>query len=488
MKSRILRGGIALTSARLLTRLFDLVRMLTVARWLGPDEMGVYAVGSLVVSALDECTQTGLAAALIQRQGGISPYILPARTVRAARGFLLGLVVFLSAPWMAHFFSSPGSLNILRTIALLPVINGFEPLFQTLSRKELDFTRIVMLQTGATLTALTVGLVAAAVRPDAWAMVWSALTNAFVLAVGAHFLSQPSQLKFSLHWKPLRDLRGFGFWIFISSIIAYSFLKGGDWVIGRLLDTKALALYEMALLISTTATAEVGQVVSNLSLPVFSQLQQDRERLFNAFRQSFGLLSLVTFAMATLVCAASPDLYRLALGNKWLAALPLIPWLTAWGICSIFGSVIAGLFQALGRPKTWVWITLPMLGLFAAGVYPMTRWQGALGVAILMASLGILMQAIRYHLVSRLLSISLMKVFRHIPVPALSCMVSASFTLWARSHMPALSPLPGLILSAACSASLYALLVFFARAWMEPSFDEILGLVKKILPGRMKQD
>ncbi len=128
LTDRLLRGGVTLTAARLLTRGFDLARMLTIARWLGPDEMGVYAVTTLALTAFDQLSETGLRSALIQRPGELSAYLLPVRTVQIVRGLLLGGVVFLSAPWISAFFDSPPSLILLRVMALLPVIKGFEPL------------------------------------------------------------------------------------------------------------------------------------------------------------------------------------------------------------------------------------------------------------------------------------------------------------------------------------------------------------------------
>ncbi|HQJ10167.1 MAG TPA: oligosaccharide flippase family protein, partial [Deltaproteobacteria bacterium] len=133
-------SGITLGSARLLYRSLDVVRILTIARWLGPDEMGVYAVATLIITALEQISQTGLHQALIQRQGDISSYLLPVRTIQALRGIALGLLVYVSAPVIAGFFNSPKSLEVLRIMALYPVITGFEPLAVTLWQRELQFT------------------------------------------------------------------------------------------------------------------------------------------------------------------------------------------------------------------------------------------------------------------------------------------------------------------------------------------------------------
>lgn len=468
LTDRLLRGGLTLTGARLLIRGFDLARMLTIARWLGPDEMGVYAVAALALAALDQLSETGLRPALIQRPGELAAYLLPVRTIQLVRGLLLGGIVFLSAPWMAAFFDSPASLAILRVMALLPVIKGFEPLFETLVRKELRFAPVVALQTGASLVSLGVGLVMAYLRPDAWALVLAGLSGAAVTTVGAHFFSERRNLGVSFDWRPLKELRRYGFWIFINSLAAYFFLRGGEWVIGRSLDVGSLALYQMAFLISTTVTMEIGGVVAQLAFPVFSQLQAERERLETAFRQSFGMISVITLAVAGLVCVCSPDFYPLVLGNQWLAALPLVPWLAVWGVCSLFAGFMGGLFQALGRLRLWVRTVLGMTVLFAIGVIPLTTWQGARGVAILMAGIGVLMQGVRYLLIGRLLSLSWSTVFRHVFVPALACLFSVWLVTWIRGGLPLIGPLVGLILSAVGLVGFYVLFLLLGQRWMEP--------------------
>jgi O-antigen/teichoic acid export membrane protein len=447
--------------------------MLTIARWLGPQEMGVYAVASLALTALEQFSETGLRQAIIQRQEDISSYKVPVRTVQAVRGIILGAIVFTTSPWIAAFFDSPKSQKILCTVAIIPVIRGLEPLFVTLSQKELRFAPIVVLQVLASSVGLTIGLIAAYFRPDAWALVFSSLSVAIVMTVGGHLLSDRRDLGLSFDWRSLVDIRSFGFWIFVNSIVSYIFIRGGDWMIGRLLDVKTLALYQMAFLICSVVTSELGVVMSQLSLPVFSHLQQDRERLQAAFSQTFGIVSIFTLAMAGLVCACSPDFYRLVLGEKWLAALPLVIPLTIWSVCAMFAGILAGVFQALGRPKLWTQTAFLMVCLLAAGIFPMTHWLGALGVAILMAFIGVLMQLIRYGIISRLLGLRFTKVLQHVVTPSVACIVSIVITSRIRSLIPMGNYLTGLIVSAFSLLSVYAICLGICNRWIEPSPREL---------------
>ena len=190
------------------------------------------------------------------------------------------------------------------------------------------------------------------------------------------------------------------------------------------------------------------------------------------------MISVITLAMAGLVCVCSPDFYPLVLGNQWLGALPLVPWLAIWGVCSLFAGFMGGLFQALGRLRLWVQTVLVMAVLFAIGVIPLTTWQGARGVAILMAGIGVSMQLIRYGIIGRLLKLSWSTVFRQVLVPSLACLFSVWLVTWIRGSLPLIRPLAGLIFSAVSLFGFYILLLLLGQRWMEPAPRELFSRFK----------
>lgn len=474
LSSQVLRGAAVLTFSRIITRAFSLISILTVARWLGPEEMGVFGVATLVLAALDQLSETGLRPALIQRAGDISQYVTPVRTVQLVRGVFLGLLVFTTAPWVSGFFNSPKALEILRIIAFVPIIQGLEPILETLARKELNFKPVVKVQVVSSLVGLVVGVVSAHFQPDAWALVYSTLSRVTVSTLGYYCISERKLWALSLKWAPLKDLHTFGFWVFINSIISYLFIKGGDWVIGRMLSIEELALYQMAFLISTIITGELAGILSNLTLPLFSKLQNDQEQLAAVFCFSFGATSIVTFFMAALLCACSPALFKLVLGSRWLPALPLVPWLTAWSVCAVFAGAICGLMQALGRAKLWAQTVFVMVGLMAIGVYPMTRWLGSTGVAVLLAGIGILMQLFRYWIMARLLGRTYAQVLAHVLIPMVACLVAVTLVRYLVGTAIPSGVWASLLLSAAGTTAVFWLIIAAAGSRLQPSLAQLV--------------
>ena len=367
-----IRSGMLLAGGRLASRLLVVVRMITVARWLGPEEMGVFGVALLAMTSLDAVTETGLTRALIQRQGDVSRFIRPVRTVQAIRGALLGLATFALAPAIGSALHAPQAVGPVRAIAALPVITGLEPLFFPLSERRLQFGRVVALQSISAAGELVVGLALAWWRPDAWSLVIARLAAALIRLAGCYVLS-PDDRGMTLRLAPLRELRSFGGWVFASALLSYAFIHGGDWAIGRLLDLDALGLYTMAFSICTLATTEIAAVVHQVSFPVFSSIQDSLPRLRAAFGQSFGLLGMSTAGLASILCAVAPDIPRTVLGEEWRGIVPLVPWLALWSLCSVLAGGIAMLFQALGRPRLWAATVAVMLVIYATAIGPATR-------------------------------------------------------------------------------------------------------------------
>src|SRR3989344_3574656 len=96
-----------ITLFRILTRLLTFVRLAVLGRLLTPAQFGYFGIAALLLSLLEILTETGINVFLVQKKGNINEYINSAWIVSIARGILLALIIFLSAPFIATFFNSP---------------------------------------------------------------------------------------------------------------------------------------------------------------------------------------------------------------------------------------------------------------------------------------------------------------------------------------------------------------------------------------------
>jgi lipopolysaccharide exporter len=416
---RAIRGAAWIGAARFGSHGLSTLRLILLAWLLGeqaPTFLGVFGVAFLALGTAEAVTQTGISQAIIQKQGDTSPYLDSAWTVGVLRGLMIGAVLYFGAPTIAAFFDKPDAEGPLKVLALVPLLTGLNSIGVLFFSKDLEFHKSFAMQIGAALVELVVCSVAAWVKPDVWALVWGKLAGIGFATVVSYALTD-RRAGFGLSRPRLRELSSFGFWIFWSGIIGVGLVKGGDAVIAKLLPAASLGIYQMAERLSMLPALELARVVSIVTFPAFSLLQDDLPRLQQAFLKAFFVVGVISLLATACVMALSYDFVAIFLRPEWAEAAPVMQMMAIWGACRGLGAGQSAIFQAAGRPALAAVFPALMLAGFALFVVPMTHRFGLMGVAGLLAGLGVLAQALRYPLVAWVLKVPISAVYMRTFVP-----------------------------------------------------------------------
>ena len=398
------RGGLVLMVARVFTGgLSAVVRIIVIANLLGPQELGLFGVSVLLLSALETFSQTGFSKALIQRPGHIDDHIDTAFTSQAIRGILLGTIMFLAAPLLAVIFQrEAGLVELVRVLSIVPVLNGFNNIAITRLHRNLDFKRLALYQVGGPMVDFLVSIGHALISPTVWALVSGRIAATCVTVLVSYVLA-PSRPRFRFRLNTFRELSGFGFWVLVSGVVSFLLVEGGSAAIGVMLPIAVLGIFQFADTIACRGTMLITSVLREVTFAAFARLQSESGRLRRAFRKSFARSASLVFGLTAVLVAGAPDFVRGVMTPQWEPAVPLIQLLSLWGASRALGGVSSTLFQAVGRPMLASVYQTVMLILFAVAIYPVTIRYGAVGVAATYAVIGSVVQVFRVHLLARVL-------------------------------------------------------------------------------------
>jgi PST family polysaccharide transporter/lipopolysaccharide exporter len=402
--------------------------------------MGLFGVAMLTLATLDVFSQTGLRQALIQRQGDVTPYFRTVWSVQVVRGFILaGVLFFLSEP-IAQLLGSPESAELIKALAVAPIIGGLANSRVVEIEKNLQFGRVVALNTSETSVDLAVSLVAVAIYPSAWALAWGRLAGVATTSLLSYLVAKPAYLSGKLQWQRFRELHSFGFWIFVSAIAAFVLVRGGEFLIARLLDPATLAQYQLALNLSNLPTMELAGIITAVAYPLFCRIRGQRDRLRSAFLDSLTAIAAVVCFCLCVIASTSEDLVNVLLGPQWAHAATLMPYLAIWGATRALGAASNSILQAVGQPKAATMNLLLMVAVFLPACFPAIYLGGALGLAWLLLLLGTAMQVIRYRSIERILGLRTRTLLHRLAVPALVSAVSTGISIllkWSMEDVPA---------------------------------------------------
>ena len=100
--------------------------------------------------------------------------------------------------------------------------------------------------------------------------------------VGGYILS-PYRPKLHFETAKARELWRFGKWIYGSNIIGYMISRGDTYFVWSYLGLPQLALYKYAFDFATMPATQIAGVISSVSFPAYSKIQNDIPRLREAY-------------------------------------------------------------------------------------------------------------------------------------------------------------------------------------------------------------
>jgi lipopolysaccharide exporter len=378
LSQRVVHAGFWAFALRFTLRIFTTVRTIILARLLAPADFGLMGIALLMMTMMETLTQTGFHTALVQRQGDIRPYLDTAWTFQVLRGLLLAGVLLLAAPLVAAFFNASEAATIVRVMAIVLVINGFNNIGIIYFAKELEFQKRFMYELANTVPQVAVGIGLALAWQNVWALVYGALAGSAVHLM-ASYLLHPYRPRPRMEWGKAGELYRYGRWIFLGNIVFFLSNRSDSGVIGRLLGPAALGIYEMGQRFAELATREFVQVSNSVAFPAFSKLQRDQVVMRRAFLLSIDTLAMIVLPISVAMFFMAGPLVSIILGDQWAMVAAVLPALTAAGAVRAIAATGGAMFLGVGRPDLDLKQGLLRMVVILALVYPLVHVWGLAG-------------------------------------------------------------------------------------------------------------
>lgn len=412
------RGGLWVFASYGMQQVINLVRSIILARLLAPEDFGLMGLASLATAALSVLTETGIWPALIQRKSLDEDTKHTAWLIFALRGVLLGLILVAFAPLAARFFAQPQLTALLRVLAGVFMISGFNSLSVVLLQRDLRFDRITYLNVTVTLVSLAFSVGAAILLRNVWAFVIGELAGTIAAMILSYTIEDfRPKLRFSK--ARASELMHFGKYLTGSSIITYLATQGDDAVVGRTLGTEALGFYGVAYRASNLPATSISHVINQVTVPGFSKVQDDVQRLQSLYLKTLRLTALIIIPFTGGLFILAPLFIPVLYGDQWTPAVPTFMVLCFFGLERAIGSVAGPVLLAKGRTRLIMWIGLSKLVTMAILIVPLTLRYGILGTSIAVTASAVVVQLVVLPSVSRLTGASIATIGRQMLKPAL---------------------------------------------------------------------
>lgn len=381
LSEKVAKSGFWLLILKMSVNIIGLLKLFILARLLVPNDFGMMGIAFLIIAILDTFSDTGLHMALVQMKDDIKEYLDTVWSISIIRGFILYVILFILAPYMAIFFKSPESTTIIRVVGIAILIRSFENIGIIYFHKELEFNKHFICRFSSTIANFSVAVFAAFTLRSVWALVFGQLAEC-ITGVVASYLLHHYKPRFNLDLNKAKKLFGFGKWVFGSSILLFLFTQGDDFFVGKLLGVTALGFYQMAYRVSSMPTTEITRVISKVAYPAYSKIQDNLPRLRDAYLKILKLTAFLSFPIAGLIISLAPHLTLVILGEKWMPMVPCMQVLALYGLIRSVATTAGPIFNSIGKPSINTKNQFLQVILLMALIYPLTSKWGLLGTSL----------------------------------------------------------------------------------------------------------
>jgi O-antigen/teichoic acid export membrane protein len=375
------RGAAFMTILTVAGTVINSCRNIVLARLLSPEDFGLIALALVLVEGMDALTFVGVDKYLIQKKEIDDRIIGNIWLLNIIRGIALTLLALAICPLYSRLVNEPETIDILRIVAFIPLLEGFNNPCAILAEREMKFGRVSIYETLCILLEVSIVIVMAWLIRDAKALAWGLLFGAFMTSLLAYFFfPRPKILKFDLSVQ--LELLGVAKHFVIIAAGTLIMVQGDNLIVGALKGKEQLGLYVIAYQFAVFPLQFLYGITNRVALPMFSSLQINKERLRSVFSYVVQVQLALIIPFVVVAGVFAHELVTTLYGDQWTASAVVLQalifvtlgkGLTHACVPYILGT---GAFSFASRMKAAETI------IFLFSVYIGTRYFGLIGAAL----------------------------------------------------------------------------------------------------------
>jgi PST family polysaccharide transporter len=441
------------------TRFVSLLTLVVLARLLAPADFGVVALASTFVTFASIFVDYGFSKALIQRRDLEPEHMDAAFWVASVLGVTLFAATLALAPLFAALMKTQELTPVLRWMAVALLINAVSGTPAALLERSLKFKQLAVRRVTSSFAGGAVGITVAVLGGGVWSLVAQTIVGSVVACIALWWASA-WRPRFSFRMKPLRQLLPVGVGVFGIEVIGFLNGQADRLLIGFFMTPQDLGYYFMGVRVLQIMGELFSSVFSAMSLPAFSRMQDDRDRLRNWLYRFTGTSSMITLPIFFLAALLAPVAMPWVLGSQWHASVPIFQVLTFVGALTAVAYYDRSALLALGRTRTAFFLTFgqSVLGLILISI---ALPFGILAVAIAVAVRQYVYWPVRVIVLRNAIDIRPATYLGQWFRPFLACLAMGAAVYGCRLLWPALadSPIPFVVVMTLLGLSVYGLVL-----------------------------
>lgn len=343
------------------------------ARILGPEVFGQYAIVLAIFSIGWLLADGGFGAALIQKDTVDDKDIGRAIGWVFLTAMFLGMGVYFSAAWISMLFNNIDLIDVVRVTAVLIFLQALTNIPSSLMRRNLDAKRLQIIQLSGYIFCF--GLVGVWLAKNGFG-IWS-LVISFLLQTIFSLISMYLCVRHTL--RPCFDsdkkFGKFGLNVVGVNILNWAIENVDRMLVGRIWGVSSLGQYSVALNLSRAPVNILINAVQSVAFSSASKVKNDFDKLRNGYLILMNVAMLLALPLFTYLSISAEFVIHTVYGEAWIESAILF---RVFSICMpmyIVISLTGPVLWSLGSVNKELHVQLLALILMVFGFFLLSNFS-----------------------------------------------------------------------------------------------------------------
>jgi O-antigen/teichoic acid export membrane protein len=333
---------------RILTQGAQLLITLLLARLLGPSAFGLVGMLAVFIAIANVFVDSGFTSALIRKTDRCDSDFVTAFYYNIGVSALCYLVLYVSAPYVAHFYQQNELQSLLRVLGLTVFINAFTLIPRVKLNVMMDFKTQAKVSIVSVAISGTTAILLAMNGFGVWALAIQTLLNASCNTLLYNLLA-PWLPSGKVSKQSFNYLFGYGSKLLLSGLLDVTYNNLYQIIIGKKFSPAIVGQFSQANQLASVPASTLTGIIQRVSFPMFSQLQEDPIKLGNAYQLTLKMAATVIFPLIIGLGLIAEPLLTSLLGSQWQPAAALLTVLCLGYMLYPIHAINLNLLQVTGR-------------------------------------------------------------------------------------------------------------------------------------------
>lgn len=353
---------------------------IVLARILGPEQFGTYAIALVALMAVLSFNELGVSLAIVRWPRDPALIAPTVNTISLVSSAIFCVFGWIGAPLFTETMGNPEATDVVRLLVLSVLVNGAVAAPAALLQRNFrEKTRMGIDQVNVWVGAVA-SVVLALFGMGAMALAIGRLLGSLI---SGYLFVRTSPLPYRVGWDKdhVAALLKFGLPLAGTSIILFTIGYADQLTAGALLGAVGLGYYVLAFNLSSWPVNIVSQPLRRVAPAAFSVIQTDPAKLRRVILGLFGVLAAATIPAFCALAGAAQPLVRFVYGEEWLPAASALSWLVIAALAKVFCELTYDYMVVIGKTGTVFMIQAASLVILIPALVVGAMWGGLAGLA-----------------------------------------------------------------------------------------------------------